>query len=174
MFAAGQQPEKTGLAGFDFRQASQRGAVGVGGYDFRQKAQQQPMGVQAQSAMAPAQPANPRAGLREQFTKMYQEAQDDTPESEQAQAEIVAEAYAQGVPLSGLGMDILRKSQAAYTLPEPRQAVAPAMVERDASGKPIAATDYGKKFMKSREEMFMKDRSFAKRRMDQNPRRFTL
>ena len=174
MFAAGQQPEKTGLAGFDFRQASQRGAVGVGGYDFRQKAQQQPMSAPAQPAMAPAQPANPRAGLREQFTKMYQEAQDDTPESEQAQAEIVAEAYAQGVPLSGLGMDILRKSQAAYTLPEPKQAVAPAMVERDASGKPIAATDYGKKFTKSREEMFMKDRSFAKRRMDQNPRRFTL
>lgn len=194
MFAAGQQPEKTGLAAFDFRQAAQRGAVGVGGYDFRQKAQQQPMqpaqdmAPQAPSSQrvppvalstavpsgAPATPANPRAGLREQFTKMYREAQDDTPESEQAQADIVAEAYAQGVPLSGLGMDILRKSQAAYTLPEPKQAVAPAMVERDASGKPIAATDYGKKFMKSREEMFMKDRSFAKRRMDQNPRRFTL
>lgn len=192
MFAAGQQPEKTGLAGFDFRQASQRGAVGVGGYDFRQKAQQQPMqpaqdmAPQTPSGQrvppvalsttvpggAPATPANPRAGLREQFTRMYQEAQDDTPESEQAQADIVAEAYAQGVPLSGLGMDILRKSQAGI-LAQPAQATSPApsvaapgkMVEVSPSGYTVA-TDEGKKYMKSREEMFMKDPAFVRARQE--------
>ena len=191
MFAAGQQPEKTGLDAFDFRQASQRGAAGVGGYDFRQGAQRRAM--QPAEDMAPTDPTGQKVppvplsttvpgtglstpgqsrqpqirNLTDQFRQMYKDAQDDTPESDQAQADIVAEAYAQGVPLSGLGMDILRKSQAAYTLPEPKEAVTPSLVERDAQGKPIKATDYGKRLMQSREELFMKQPAFAKRRMSQ-------
>ncbi len=160
MFAAGQQPEKTGLAAFDFRQAAQRGAPGVGGFDFRQGAQRQPM-----TAPAPvmAQTEQSQGGnLTDQFRQMYNEAEDET-----AKSDIVQEAYAQGVPLSGFGMDILRKSQSAFTLPDPKQAVAPPMVERDASGKPTAATDYGKRYMQSREELFMKQPAFAKRRMSQ-------
>jgi hypothetical protein len=98
---------------------------------------------------------------------MYQEAGDDT-----AKSDIVAEAYAQGVPLSGLGMDILRKSQAGI-LAQPAQATSPApsiaapskMVEVNPSGYTVA-TDEGKKYMKSREEMFMKDPAFVKARQE--------
>lgn len=198
MFRAGMEPEKTGLAAFDFRQAAQRGAPGVGGFDFRQAAQRQAMppaqdmaptdptgqkvppvplstAVPGTGLSTPGQPQQPRIrNLTDQFRQMYKDAQDDTAESDQAQADIVAEAYAQGVPLSGLGLDILRKSQAAYTLPEPKEAVTPPLVERDAQGKPIKATDYGKRLMQSREELFMKQPTFAKRRMSQQPGRLTL
>ena len=37
----GMTPPKTGLAGFDFRQAKDRGAPGVGGYDFNQQRMRQ-------------------------------------------------------------------------------------------------------------------------------------
>jgi hypothetical protein len=173
MFAAGQEPEKTGLAGFDFRQASQRGAVGVGGYDFRQKAQQQPMGAPAQPAMAPAQPANPRAGLREQFTKMYREAQDDTPESEQAQAEVVAEAYAQGVPLSGLGMDILRKSQAGILAQPPKQQ-SERLTFTNTAGQPVM-TDAGRQYYENAKQQYeAKPETVVMRQKEEQQRRLQL
>ena len=193
MFRAGMEPEKTGLAAFDFRQAAQRGAPGVGGFDFRQAAQRQAMPpaqdmaptdptgqkvppvplsttVPGTGLSTPGQPQQPQIrNLTDQFRQMYNEAEDET-----AKADIVQEAYAQGVPLSGFGMDILRKSQSAFTLPEPKQAISPPMVEKDSSGKPAAATDYGKRYMQSREELFMKDPAFAKRRMSQQPGRLTL
>lgn len=173
MFAAGQQPEKTGLAAFDFRQASQRGAVGVGGYDFRQRAQQQPMSAPTQPVMAPSTPANPRAGLREQFTKMYQEAQDDTPESEQAQAEIVAEAYAQGVPLSGLGMDILRKSQASILAQPPKQQPE-RLTFTNTAGKP-AMTDAGRQYYENAKQQYeAKPETVVMRQKEEQQRRLQL
>jgi hypothetical protein len=188
MFAAGQQPEKTGLAGFDFRQASQRGAVGVGGYDFRQKAQQQPMqpaqdmAPQAPSSQrvppvalsttvpgsAPSAPANPRAGLREQFTKMYQEAGDDT-----AKSDIVAEAYAQGVPLSGLGMDILRKSQAGILAQPPKQQ-SERLTFTNTAGQPVM-TDAGRQYYENAKQQYeAKPETVVMRQKEEQQRRLQL
>lgn len=188
MFAAGQQPEKTGLDAFDFRQASQRGAVGVGGYDFRQAAQRQPMqpaqdmAPQAPSGQkvppvalsttvpggAPATPANPRAGLREQFTKMYQEAGDDT-----AKADIVAEAYAQGVPLSGLGMDILRKSQAGILAQPPKQQ-SERLTFTNSAGQPVM-TDAGRQYYENAKQQYeAKPETVVMRQKEEQQRRLQL
>lgn len=194
MFRAGMEPEKTGLDAFDFRQAAQRGAPGVGGFDFRQAAQRRAMPpaqdmaptnptgqkvppvpfsttVPGTGLSAPGQPQQPQIrNLTDQFRQMYKDAQDDTAESDQAQADIVAEAYAQGVPLSGLGLDILRKSQSSFTLPKPKEAVVSTatpvkMVEVNPAGYTVA-TDEGKRYMQAREQMFLKDPAFAKRRAD--------
>ena len=188
MFAAGQQPEKTGLDAFDFRQASQRGAAGVGGYDFRQGAQRQAM--QPAEDMAPTDPtgqkvppvplsttvpgteltapqqqggAAPRPELVSQFADIWGKAK-----TQGQKDSVLLAAYKAGVPLNDFGnKELLRVTGKPE---EPAQGpVAPVassrMVEVNPSGYTVA-TDEGKKYMQAREQMFLKDPAFAKRRAD--------
>ena len=192
MFAAGQQPEKTGLDAFDFRQASQRGAVGVGGFDFRQGAQRQAM--QPAQDMAPTDPtgqkvppvplsttvpgteltappqqqggAAPRPELVSQFTDIWGKAK-----TQGQKDSVLLAAYKAGVPLNDFGNKELLRATSNF-LPEQPSAknatpAAPSsrMVEVNPSGYTVA-TDEGKKYMQAREQMFLKDPAFAKRRAD--------
>jgi hypothetical protein len=192
MFRAGMEQEKTGLDAFDFRQAAQRGAAGVGGFDFRQAAQRrvmppaqdmvptEPSGqkvppvplsttVPGTELTAPPQQqggAAPRPELVSQFTDIWGKAK-----TQGQKDSVLLAAYKAGVPLNDFGNKELLRATSNF-LPEQPPAknatpVAPSsrMVEVNPSGYTVA-TDEGKKYMQAREQMFLKDPAFAKRRAD--------
>jgi hypothetical protein len=195
MFAAGQQPEKTGLAGFDFRQASQRGAVGVGGYDFRQAAQRQPMqpaqdmAPQAPSSQrvppaalsttvpggAPATPAQqqgspaPRPELASQFTDIWGKAK-----TQEQKDSVLLAAYKAGVPLNDFGSKELLRATSNFLPEQPPEQQSNKLTFTNTAGQPVM-TDAGRQYYENAKQQYeAKPETVVMRQKEEQQRRLQL
>ena len=191
MFAAGQQPEKTGLDAFDFRQASQRGAAGVGGYDFRQGAQRRAM--QPAEDMAPIDPtgqkvppvplsttvprteltappqqqggAAPRPELASQFADIWGKAK-----TQGQKDSVLLAAYKAGVPLNDFGnKELLRVTGKPEEPAQPER-----LTFTNTAGSPVM-TDAGKQYYEQAKQQYeAKPETVVKRQKEEQQRRLQL
>jgi hypothetical protein len=195
MFAAGQEPEKTGLAGFDFRQASQRGAVGVGGYDFRQAGQRQPM--QPAQDMAPQAPSSqrvppvplsttvpgsspsaptqqqggsaPRPELVSQFTDIWGKAK-----TQEQKDSVLLAAYKAGVPLNDFGNKELLRATSNFQPEQPPEQQSNRLTFTNTAGKPVM-TDAGRQYYEQAKQQYeAKPETVVMRQKEEQQRRLQL
>ena len=195
MFAAGQQPEKTGLDAFDFRQASQRGAAGVGGYDFRQGAQRRAM--QPAEDMAPTDPtgqkvppvplsttvpgteltappqqqggAAPRPELVSQFTDIWGKAK-----TQGQKDSVLLAAYKAGVPLNDFGNKELLRATSNFLPEQPPEQQSNRLTFTNTAGSPVM-TDAGKQYYEQAKQQYeAKPETVVKRQKEEQQKRLQL
>ena len=195
MFAAGQQPEKTGLDAFDFRQASQRGAAGVGGYDFRQGAQRRAM--QPAQDMAPTDPtgqkvppvplsttvpgteltappqqqgaAAPRPELVSQFTDIWGKAK-----TQGQKDSVLLAAYKAGVPLNDFGNKELLRATSNFLPEQPPEQQSNRLTFTNTAGSPVM-TDAGRQYYEQAKQQYeAKPETVVKRQKEEQQKRLAL
>ena len=194
MFAAGQQPEKTGLDAFDFRQASQRGAAGVGGYDFRQGAQRRAM--QPVEDMAPTDPsgqkvppvplsttvpgtgltapqqqggAAPRPELVSQFTDIWGKAK-----TQGQKDSVLLAAYKAGVPLNDFGNKELLRATSNFLPEQPPEQQSNRLTFTNTAGSPVM-TDAGRQYYEQAKQQYeAKPETVLKRQKEEQQKRLQL